>query len=291
MKKYFAFVIIGIMPFQLVKSQWVNYMKLKDQSITNHYKRMVFEKWAEFYPKPVYRKLLLWEVNTSFNASMVWGDNFYGLPISTITDATTLTNTKRNRLYRDGEDIRPLKPNGKQSIRVIERQQQKELADKIKKEVEVIRDKAIRDFAHQNPLLSKVDPMWLLYYKLKLKSLSKCDEDDPTTWGFKSIKNYNKIKEKGIIPSLKEKITLIKYNLKTAQTSMMPRGKRMLMYHKCLVDWKQFQKLIHISDYSAGVSIDIEKKQETYRQSTIINSQNRDVYLVKSVMSKYKNKY
>ena len=71
--------------------------KLNDPSIVAQHKRMTFESWGDWRPYPKY----ILGIQTNFAYATVWG----------------MWAPKINRDYKDGEDIRPLKPSGVQNQR------------------------------------------------------------------------------------------------------------------------------------------------------------------------------
>ena len=85
--------------------------RLNDPSIVAQHKRMVFQSWGDWRPYPKY----LLGIQTNFAYATVWG----------------MWAPSRNRDYKDGEDIRPLKPTGLQNQRFAQVKFQEEEAKKI----------------------------------------------------------------------------------------------------------------------------------------------------------------
>ncbi len=296
--KKIVIIIMLICSFQ-TNAQWGT---INDKAIVYQHKRMVFESWGNFYPKPVYKKILWWKIQTSMNASLMWGDKYYGVPLNWVTDGIGLTDTKRNRRYRSGKDIRPLKATGLQNQRYAEREIQITQTKKIKKQAEEIKKKALRDFYHNNAIYSKMEgnvspvSLWNLYYRKKLKPLKQFSENpiNYLQWGFSSQEVFEKLNKTGGIRVLKEKLDLLKHDYKIARTVDMPRGKRMLLYHKCLLDWRKFNKMLNYYNNSIQQVIDIEnkmlKKNEKLPIRGVIKPKS-DLEKVKYIMNKYKNKF
>ena len=71
--------------------------RLNDPSIVAQHKRMLFQSWGDWRPYPKY----LLGIQTNFAYATVWG----------------MWAPSRNRDYKNGEDIRPLKPTGLQNQR------------------------------------------------------------------------------------------------------------------------------------------------------------------------------
>ena len=85
--------------------------RLNDPSIVAQHKRMVFESWGDWRPYPKY----FLGIQTNFAYATVWGMWAPGI----------------NRDYKDGDDIRPLKPTGEQNLRLAQLKFQEEEAKKI----------------------------------------------------------------------------------------------------------------------------------------------------------------
>jgi hypothetical protein len=81
--------------------------------------------------------------------------------------------SKINRDYKDGEDIRPLKPTGEQNQRFAQLKFQEEEAKKIKAASDTIYKRSVQDFAHWTSATVDADPLWLLYYKRMLKPITE----------------------------------------------------------------------------------------------------------------------
>ena len=85
--------------------------KLNDPSIVAQHKRMTYESWGDWRPYPKY----FLGIQTNFAYATVWG----------------MWAPSRNKDYRNGQDIRPLKPTGLQ----MQRYSQISLMDNQTKEI------------------------------------------------------------------------------------------------------------------------------------------------------------
>ena len=83
-----------------IVSAQLSVKRLNDPAIVAQHKRMVFESWGDWRPYPKY----FLGVQTNFAYATVWG----------------MWAPKINRDYKDGDDIRPLKPTGVQNQRFAE---------------------------------------------------------------------------------------------------------------------------------------------------------------------------
>jgi hypothetical protein len=131
----------------------ISVKRLNDPSIVAQHKRMTFERWGDWRPYPKY----FLGIQTNFAYATVWG----------------MWAPSRNRDYKDGPDIRPLKPNGEQNLRLAQLKFQEEEAKKIKAASDTIYKRSVQDFAHWTSATVDADPLWLLYYKRMLKPITE----------------------------------------------------------------------------------------------------------------------
>ncbi len=262
-----------------------SYKIIDDPAIVGQHKRMVFEKWGDWYPKPKYRQILWWKVQTNWSASRIWGYNFYGIPTA------SWFSPPRNKRYKNGKDIRPLKSTGLQNQRYGVRLIEKNETEKIKNQAKELRDKSKRDFAHWTSMYAKYDPLWLIYYKKMLKPLKQFPEKPQTyrDWQLENDKIYQRLKQSGGIANLQEQLDVLKQNYKTAHTVDMPRGKRILLYHKTLLGWRKFIKKIKSYNRKTKHFLEIKPKLKNKNNHKVIKHKS-DEEIVNKVMKKYQLK-
>ncbi len=284
-----------------------SYKILNDPSIVGQHKRMVISKWGDWYPEPVYQKILWMEtgIQTNVAASAIWGYNLYGVPAST-NPFSLLTDHSRNNRYKNGEDIRPLKPTGLQNQRFALREEEYNEAIQIRKDAKDLKAKSRRDFAHWSAgnldisyepdwiaikLFVKNDPLWLLYYKKMLKPLKNFPENPQsfTDWQFTSYGIYEKLKSSGALRELREELDILKHNYKVARTVDMPRGKRILFYHKILIAWRKFNQRLHSCNAKAEYALKLENLLTKSDNTTISNRLQDDTEIMRESMLKYKS--
>ena len=182
--------------------------RLNDPSIVAQHKRMTFERWGDWRPYPKY----FLGIQTNFAYATVWG----------------MWAPSRNRDYKDGPDIRPLKPTGEQNLRFAQLKFQEEEAKKIKAASDTIYKRSVQDFAHWTSATVDADPLWLLYYKRMLKPITQFP-DTPQNfieWRLKDQQTYETLSTTGTIKRLQEELDLIKEKYSMSRSMDMPRGKR-----------------------------------------------------------------
>lgn len=243
--------------------------RLYDPTIVSQEKRQVFESWGDWRPYGKWR----FGIQTNFNYATVWG----------------WLAPARNRRYKKGGDIRPLKPDGIEMQRLGEVKLQEEQTKQIKVEIDSLYKRNMQDFAHWTPLTVDADPLWLLYYKRMLRPLNDFPDNpsDYRQWGFKDDDTYQVLKQTGGIDFLQKKLDLLKDKYKVSRSVAMPRGKRFIMYHECLLDWRKFKEIL--SEHKQRSNLLLEYKSLFDKTKNIINSNRKtDVEIVRQVINDYK---
>lgn len=254
--------------------------KINDPALLAQEKRQVFEQWGDWKPDPVYPKIFGVKVGPNINVphSMAWG----------------MLAPNRNRRYKNGEDIRPLKATGEENIRQGKAQIMKEQAKAIKKSVDSIYQRSLSDMAHWTSLTTSADPLYLLYYKKMLDPLKKFSENPKQSdWGIKNYTTYSKIKQTGQLKTLQEKLDILKDKYKKATTLDMPRGKRFLMYHETLIGWRELQRMIKdLENFNDNFFIYSRKiNQFRFQKENHKSMKQTDKEIANQFIQQYKNQY
>ncbi|MDR7693397.1 hypothetical protein PG593_03590 [Riemerella anatipestifer] len=266
-------IIISTAFFLIYISAKSQVKKLNDPAIVAQHKRMVFEKWGDFRPYPKY----FLGVQTNFAYATIWGN----------------WSPRRNRAYKNGADIRPLKANGVEVQRLVELEVQKKEVEKIKVEVDTIYKRNIQDFAHWTSATVEADPLWILYYKRMLNPLKSFPETPRNyrEWGFDNAEIYETLKFSGGIEKLQESLDLLKDKYHKSRTMDMPRGKRFLMYHETLLGWRKFQSELFSYNTKSELFLDYQKALDKFRKGRKNHIVKSDVEIVREIMNQYKNQY
>ena len=249
--------------------------RLNDPSIVAQHKRMTFERWGDWRPYPKY----FLGVQTNFAYATVWG----------------MWAPSRNRNYKNGPDIRPLKPTGEQNLRLAQLKFQEEEAKKIKAASDTIHKRSVQDFAHWTSATVDADPLWLLYYKRMLKPITEFP-DHPQNfleWRMKDQQTFETLSTTGTIARLQEELDLIKEKYSMSRSMDMPRGKRFIMYHQTLIKWRKFvrelrgynNKTTLLTDYK-----NILKNHSNYSLPPTAHTKS-DWQIVQNMMQHYKHKF
>ena len=249
--------------------------KLNDPSIVAQHKRQVYESWGDFRPYPKY----VLGIQTNFAYATVWG----------------MWAPSINRAYKDGADIRPLKPTGLEVQRLAEVEVQRKEAEKIKIEVDTIYKRNLQDLAHWTSATVDADPLWLLYYKRMLTPL-KNFPDNPQSyndWLIKDNETYQLMITTGTIKRLQEQLDLLKDKYKISRTVDMPRGKRFLLYHETLIGWRKFMSELKRNSQQSTLALDYKKIIDGFRnKKNEISAKSRtDKEIVQNIMIEYKHQF
>lgn len=248
--------------------------RLNDEAIVSQHKRMVFESWGDWRP---YGKYNFLGIQTNFAYATIWG----------------MWAPSRNRHYKRGADLRPLKPTGLENQRLLGLKEQQNQTKKIKIEVDSLYKRNLQDFAHWTPLTVDADPLWLLYYKRMLRPLSEMKETplNYEEWGLDNVQIYETLKSNGEIDKLQESLDLLKDKYKKSRTTAMPRGKRFLMYHETLIGWRKFISQIMAYNTKGEMYLDYKKVLDKFKGGNGYHQFRTDKEIVTEIMEKYKNKF
>lgn len=259
--------IMLLLPFAEGKGQTIK--RIKDKHIVGQEKRQVFYEWGDWQPKPKY----FLGIQTNYAYAMVWG----------------WLAPSRNRDYKGGSDIRPLGPWGLQNQRYATTLVQQDKTEEIQEEAKNTYEENLKEFYHYTNATSSADPLYLLYYKDMLKSLDNFDTTSPVPyqWGFSSYKAWERFNNYGIIGECKRKIDVMQDKYRIAKTVDMPRGKRILAYHDCLMEWRKMQKYLAYLNTQAENRLKAEARLESYKTKNPgkITKERRDAEIFMDVLT------
>ena len=192
------------------------YVIVNDPHITAQEDRMVISSWGNFLPKPKY----FLGTQTSVHYMLTWG----------------WLAPARNGRYRKGADIRPLRPTGEQTQRMLLNTAFLKTNETYKEYVDSLRDEAVSELTYQSGLFSGVDPLWVLYYKPELKGVRNFDIE--SVKGDLSKQEVQYVEETGILEWFEQEMLVLKDRLSAACNTDMDRGSRILAYHRILLDYR-----------------------------------------------------
>lgn len=238
-----------------VRAQTV--MTLKDPHIVAQEDRMVYKSWGNFLPKPKY----FLGVQTRLSYSMTWG----------------MLAPNQNKNYRRGADIRPLSANGQQTKRQLNTLLHNEQTATMEEDAIVIGDEAETELMYNSSLFYATDPLFILYYKKKLKPIREWNTEGffvdimdklssdkmftsiGLTDGQKNAVVNELLNNEAMNRYLNEMDILVeKYDM--AISLPMGRGKRILSYHDMYIRHsKMYSSFMNSLLLTARIKGNIEK--------------------------------
>lgn len=253
---------------------------LKDSHIVGQEKRQVFQQWGDWRPK----KEEVLGVNINPHYTLVWG---WAAP-------------SVNRDYRFGKDIRPLSPTGLQNQRLVTTKLQEEETNKIEKEVTKTEEATFEEYMHITSLNTELDPLYILYYKKMLEELSGRSLVPVGTNRAKFFVKKLGMKEHtiqanqqyGLIDKLAVDIELLFDKYKFAKTSDMPRGKRIIMYHECLIELRKKKQYIKYLERQTKLRMETIAKLkafEGFKKNGTISKERTDAEIFMKVLMSQPN--
>ena len=247
---------------------------LNDPSIVAQHKRQVFESWGDWRPYPKY----FLGIQTNFAYATVWG----------------WLSPSINQDYKNGADIRPLKPTGLEVQRLVQTELQRKEAEKIKIEIDTLHKRNVQDLVHWTSATVDADPLWLLYYKRMLNPLKNFPENPQNhyDWNLKDDDTFQKLQSIGTISRLQEQLDLLKDKFHLSRTMDMPRGKRFLMYHETLIGWRKFINKIKSYDNKTTIALEYKKILEVFHgKDHQLAQPQSDKEIVQKIMQDYKHQF
>lgn len=266
----FSFLFVGKLEAQ---------KRLNDPSIVNQQKRMVYESWGNFTPNPKY----LLGVQTNFAYATVWG----------------MWAPSRNRDYREGPDLRPLRLGGTESERLLSLQVQQRETELVAESVDSLQQQSLLELSYHTNLVQATEPLWQLYYKEKLDPILAYPESPLhyTDWNLKSEESFEALSKNGGLGPLSEEFALLKSKFQLARESVLPRGKRILLYHACLMDLRAFERNLQhkviLSEVHGRSSLLLSKNKGFSAKSISLQFDGfskSDKQIVTEVLNQWKNK-
>ena len=267
---FFKFLLVTFTVFGQISVK-----RLNDPSIVAQHKRMTFESWGDWRPYPKY----LLGIQTNFAYATVWG----------------MWAPSINRDYKDGDDIRPLKPTGEQNLRYAQLKLEEEEAKKIKAASDTIYKRSVQDFAHWTSATVDADPLWLLYYKRMLKPITEFP-DTPQSfieWRLKDQQTYETLNTTGTLKRLQKELDMIKEKYSMSRSMDMPRGKRFIMYHETLIRWRKFVQELRKYNNKTTLLLDYKNILNNHLSTALPSGWTpaSDKDIVQNVMQQYKYRY
>lgn len=209
--KYALILIVFVSSIYKVEAQ----MRINDQAIIYQQERMVFKQWDKdkFIPKWRWWKPSTWAPYAS----------------------TWLLQPS----YKNGADLRPLKPGGEQTQRLALALVMQNTSNYYKKEADTLRNTAVAEYVNYAGTVTAADPLYQLYYKKELAPL-----DDIVGNAFKNVPSKVSLymAESGYYERYITEMNSLAERFKNAKSVDMDRGQRIVLYHRIMLEHREIVK-------------------------------------------------
>ena len=212
MKHYQLLFILYLLNSLPTKAQKL----ISDPYITLQEKRMVYHSWADFRPSKGFLGL-----NPHY--LLTWG----------------ILANPRNRKYKNGPDIRPLKPLGTQNVRYASLLNTGKEIEEFSEISSSLASGSIEEYLHFSGLTASVDPLWNLYYKRELSPLLNYNGrplDAAPERAKETLNNSNSLQW------YNEQMHILQERLEINLKEDINRGARIMGHHRILLDFIELQR-------------------------------------------------
>lgn len=267
MKRNLILCMTGLVFSGFFTPTYAQYIKkLEDKSIVAQEKRQVFQQWGDWRPKPKY----FLGIQTNWAYTMAWG----------------WLAPSRNRDYKGGSDIRPIGPAGRQNQRYVSTKAQESETQKTHDHVEQVYDQAKAEYLHYTGITAPADPLYLLYYKEMLKELDEFETGSTyyKDWGLSSSEAYQECIQYGTLTEIKRRIEETQEKYDMARTIDIARGKRLMMYHECLLQWRKCKSYLEYLSHKAKISLETKEKLKKTKNTPVPDRHQKDAEIYRDIL-------
>lgn len=264
MKKTILYFILSVFSLSAFSQ-----VKVNDEALQAHNRRMVYMKWGDFKPDPKY----VLGVQVSLDYAEAWG----------------WLAPKRNKEYREGADLRPLSLTGEQTMRYALALQDLKNAEMIEEKSKILGDEALQEIAYFDKTVARADPIYKLYFKEVFKPLLNFNKINPFYPLIIQPSVMKILITTGIRDKYIEEMDILKDRLNIANESDMERGQRLILYHQILDDFRSVERRLNnqirttsIYDKHLRDKTDIKNP----KINTVLKDYQNDYQLMKSIINK-----
>lgn len=239
--------------------------------------------WGKtFYPNPKFLKVGKWKVGLPLNPDYwySWGKLGHWFE----------GNKRKKREYKSGVSKMPgrVKPINYGILTEMTKH-----SEKLRDYMDSIQKVNFKELVYLKPgeiTGGITEPLWGLYFKNKLKGIDKLPDDG----NFKKLgfndKEVELLERINVKEDVKMKIENIKSDLKISKNAFMPRGKRILLWHKVLEDYRGFMRELDALKSRAKNQIHIEEWMKETKPKPSEPEKLPDSLIMKNLFERYKNK-
>lgn len=233
--------------------------------------------WGKtFYPNPKFLKVFKWEVGLPLNPDYwySWGKLGHWFE----------GNKSKKDEYRRGVSKMPGR------VKIINYGILTEMtkhSEKLRDYMDSIQKINGKELFYLQPI---AEPLWGLYFENKLKGVDKLPDDG----NFKKLgfndKEVELLERINVKEDVKMKIENIKSDLRISTKTFMPRGKRILLWHKVLEDYRGFMRELDALKSRAKRQLQIEEWMKETMSKPSKSEMQTDSLIMKNLFERYKNK-
>lgn len=166
-----------------------------------------------------------------------------------------------------GTDRRPLSAAGPQTIRqgLVLAMQQTE--DRYKKHSDTLQLTALLEISNYSAALSKVDPIWQLYYRREFAPLLDSSFSDALKGTSARAAAY--LEQHGLLEWYVQECEALRERLQSVQDVPLDRGSRMLAYHRMLTEYRRLTSSWEAKKSRASTYLELADKQRRAEKGTV----------------------
>ncbi|SEO10182.1 hypothetical protein SAMN05192574_105307 [Mucilaginibacter gossypiicola] len=237
MKRYTFLLSFLILCLTTVRAQ----QKINDEALRYQEQRMVFQQWDQNKFKP--------------------SSGFLGLnPFYWLVWGFPYPNYHKT-------DLRPLRANGPQTVRLAAVAAMQTADSKYKMESDTVRNTAISQIASQSGLLSDADPLWLLYYKKQFDPV--LNYSMASVLAGLTVPVQQKLISEGLCDWYINELDRLKERVKGAHDTDMDRGARIMAWYRLLLEYRNVSGVWAIRTASAKVTMDMTAQQQQLNNGNV----------------------
>lgn len=225
---------IALLSLMQGMAQTVKYQT--DKHIVNQQERMVFKQWErkKFTPTKGFLGL-----NPNYWLTWAWHPNY------------------------PKTDLRPLSASGPQTQRLLLVAAMKNTEEAYKKHADTLRNTALTEMAGHAGAVSAADPLWQLYYRNEFRPLT--ERTNPLDGSEANVRAY--LTRNGVLTWYVEESEALGERLRSARTTNMERGSRIMAYHRMLGEYRTLVAAWEAKKQRAKLYLELAKTNANIRES------------------------
>lgn len=267
-------IILGLIMCCIIQVGYAQ-KAVKDNGNRAQLKRMVNQDKNDWSPKA--KRILGVNVNPAYPTIWGWTAPMFG------------GSKSRNRKYKKS-DIRPLTPQGKQTLRGVQYNLQVKESEEEWEEVKKIGEYEFQEQTAQLQIFGIEDIPWKWYFSKTLKYVLEFDITREMSQLSDEVRNY--LTESGFAENYSNKMQNLKSRITVARKeAMLERGERIIYYHRIMDDMESEMFLWDQKVKTANIYFSHKSKNSIYDADYILKPntngwENRDKEITRKIINK-----